>query len=613
MDTKKWAKKLLNIDASIDQIEKSIIYTFFAVNRIDFRSTSFFKEYFSDMNQETYSRISLELTNHTFVFDIEILIELFEMLIPKTEQKTNGMIYTPLSIKNYVINNVIVDNEPMTVCDPSCGCGSFLITTAEFMHNKYKLSFAELFTKYIYGVDIVGHNIEKTKVLFNVLALLHGEEITQEFNLHVGNSLELEWKGVFKNITEGFDAVVGNPPYVRSRNIDPLVKKSMEGWVTSSSGNVDLYIPFYELGLEIIKIKGRLGYISTNTFIQSVNGRALRNYLKENKYYLRILDFRETQVFKNVTSYTCIVIIEKSRIDGCIEYALLNGNNNLEKYNFNQYNLNMFEKNKPWRMSTVEIDSKIYEIEKFEIKLGDFKIRNGMATLKNEIFFFHPIKEDIEYYYRTYKNKKYKIEKKICIDIVKPNTIKTIEELNINNEKALFPYKKVSEKYKTISEEELSSDYPEAYSFLLDVKKDLLKRDKGNQNYENWFAYGRTQGMYNQGYKILLPYIAGSSPSLISDDYDLLFYCGYAVISESIEELIPIQRILSSRLFWYYIRNTSKPYSKGYMSLAKNYIKDFGIPNLSIYEVNKLVSIQNQEELDKYVDKLYGVDTSQDN
>ncbi len=43
--------------------------------------------------------------------------------------------------------------------------------------------------------------------------------------------------------------------------------------------------------------------------------------------------------------------------------------------------------------------------------LSNWKIRNGLATLKNDIYFFTPIDEDDIYYYRSYEGKTYKIEK----------------------------------------------------------------------------------------------------------------------------------------------------------------------------------------------------------
>jgi hypothetical protein len=233
--------------------------------------------------------------------------------------------------------------------------------------------------------------------------------------------------------------------------------------------------------------------------------------------------------------------------------------------------------------------------------LSNWKIRNGLATLKNDIYFFTPIKEDNTYYYREYDGKTYKIEKKLCIKVAKPNIIKNEAELEKKMEIAIFPYTHTDNAYQLIDEENFQSSFPEAYSFLTEYKSILLNRDKGHGNYPAWYAYGRTQGMNNFGKKLLIPYISGSPVAVMSLDPDVLFYCGYALLSEDIEELKILKVFLESEAFWYYIFHTSKPYSKGYMAFAKNYIVNFTIPELSEKEKTYLLESHTSEELNEFV------------
>jgi adenine-specific DNA methylase len=433
--------------------------------------------------------------------------------------------------------------------------------------------------------------------------------LDENFNLVKGSSLSLDWRQAFRLMPKGgFDIVIGNPPYVRSKNIGNNIREEMLRWDTSKSGNTDLYIPFYELGLEMLNENGKLGYISPNTFIQSVNGRSLRKFLKEKRYCVSLLDFRETQVFNNVTSYTCISLIDKSRRNGKIKYALLNGKSSLHDYFFTEYKMNEFNNTDPWRMGKKETDDNIKKIESVGKKLDFYKIRNGLATLKNEIYFFKPSGEDENFYIRTYKGIDFKIEKSICINVAKPNVIKSEQELSMKMEKAIFPYIEHGSSYTILGEKSMQSFYPYAYEYLLFVKDVLSQRDKGNGRYSEWYAYGRTQGMMNFGSKLLLPYISDSPVAVLSPEKDVLFYCGYAVFSDNIEELIVLKRILESKVFWYYIANTSKPYAKGYMSLAKNYIKNFGVPNLTDFQMDMLLQATNKQDVESYIMELYGID-----
>ena len=139
-------------------------------------------------------------------------------------------------------------------------------------------------------------------------------------------------------------------------------------------------------------------------------------------------------------------------------------------------------------------------------------------------------------------------------------------------------------------------------------KDELAQRDKGKGHYPAWYAYGRTQGMNNYGKKLLIPYISGTPTAVISLKEDLLFYCGYALFCEDAETLKILKVFLESDIFWYYIRHTSKPYAKGFMALAKNYIARFSIPNLTDSEKNNLYSESNLKARNDMIWEKYGID-----
>lgn len=608
MDTKRLVTRLLKLAFSIDDIEKAVVYVFTHKMDCDYLQSQFFVEYFKNVNMEITRIVSDYIEKNSVSPNIETLVELFELLIPLDERKENGMVNTPDSIKRYILDTLITFEHIPIICDPACGCGSFLLSAAEHIHRKYAVRYAEIFENYIYGIDIVKRNIGKCAVLFHLLALTAHESIGGNFSLAVGNSLDMDWNMSFRRMPkDGFDCVIGNPPYVRARNMSEDIRKDMLKWNTASSGNVDLYIPFYEVGLGLLNDTGKLGYISPNTFIQSVNGRALRTYLKEKGYDISILDFRDAQVFKNVTSYTCISIVDKTAKGGMIQYALLNGKNSLYDYSFTEYAMNDFSGVAPWRLGEKKIDENIKKIEHVGIKLGAYKIRNGLATLKNDIYFYSPTGEDELYYYREFGGEVHKIEKSICIDVAKPNIIKNEDELAEKMQKAIFPYRIAGNSCKLIDEDTMRQEYPCAYQFLLTVKDILSRRDKGKVEYPKWYAYGRTQGLLNFGKKLLLPYISGSPVAVLSTDEDLLFYCGYAIFSDNTRELLVLKKLVQSSVFWYYVMNTSKPYAKGYMSFAKNYIKDFGVPILTEEQKDTILNMTDDVELNRYIQGLYGV------
>lgn len=152
---------------------------------------------------------------------------------------------------------------------------------------KTKKTLKIFFKENIFGVDIQSYSVDRAKILLSLLAITEGEDAKEfEFNLHTGNSLNFDWTKNNKNF-KGFGLILGNPPYVYSRNMDKQTKALVKNWSVCSTGHPDLYIPFFQIGYELLAKNGVLGFITVNTFMHSVNGRALRKYFTENKVSLK--------------------------------------------------------------------------------------------------------------------------------------------------------------------------------------------------------------------------------------------------------------------------------------------------------------------------------------
>ena len=98
----------------------------------------------------------------------------------------------------------------------------------------------------------------------------------------------------------------------------------------------------------------------------------------------------------------------------------------------------------------------------------------------------------------------------------------------------------------------------------------------------------------------------------MSNDDDLLFYNGQAIIGHSEEEMQLVKKILESRLFWYYIKTTSKPYSSDYYSLNGTYIKNFGIPDFAADDIDFLINEPNQNIIDAFLEDYYDVQLNEE-
>lgn len=628
MDIRKFVKHIIGFSKEVPTIEKLILRYYIDFNTIEnLQNSETLKSYCFLVTEEEYNefkkRVDLYFQkNKVTNFSLDMLVNTFELLIPKEERKANGMVFTPEKIKFFIVDKIMKLNkkeiQELRICDPACGSSSFLITLAKYINKEYKISYQYIIEKMIYGVDVYSHNIDKSKLLLHLMALEDGEILDAEikFNLIVGDSLSLNYEEtfleVFTGIKQGFDIVVGNPPYIRAKNISPEIKESLNKWEVSKVGNPDLYIAFFELGLEILNERGILGYISVNTFFTSLNGRNLRGYLSDKQYQIETINFKDAQMFKGVTSYTCINIINKNIIDGNILYSSLD---NLSDYDVNRLNTIPFstlDDSQGWNLGDLTTLKNINKMRRFSKKLGDYGLKNGVATLANDIYIVTANEFDDKYmYFHSKDGEKFKVEKELCRRIIKPNILKSQDDLISKMEYLIFPYKLGSDgKFKVIGEKVLKEEYTGTYQYFLHYKDKLLERDKGKaiDKYPAWYALGRTQGLNNTGKKLLLPYMTDKPVAILSLEEDILFYCGYALFSDNPEELALLKKILYSKVFWYYVVNTSKPYANGYMSFAKNYLKEFSLPTFTDEQVEVILNERNQAVIDDLLQELYEVE-----
>jgi len=88
----------------------------------------------------------------------------------------------------------------------------------------------------------------------------------------------------------GFDVVIGNPPYVRQEKIMEL-KPALKQHYQCFTGAADLYVYFFERGIELLNQGGVFSFITSNKWMRSGYGGKLRDFLKSHTSVFRLLDF----------------------------------------------------------------------------------------------------------------------------------------------------------------------------------------------------------------------------------------------------------------------------------------------------------------------------------
>lgn len=408
--------------------------------------------------------------------------------------KKEGVVFTSLNICNEIIEKLdpkITDK----ICEPSVGKGIFIFALLEWFRNKGENieSIKWFVENNLWCYDINLDFINEFKYLLDIYFNLFGVSNIDYRNIICDDFLIQENK---------YDVILGNPPYVRIQNLDKSYLNKLKLKLESIKlGNIDLYYAFVEKAL---KQADKVGFIIPNSWIKSKSGIFLRELVKDKIIWLH--DFRLEKIWRNISTYTCILIIGKTD----------------KQYNF----------------TTEQID------------LSDMinYCSVGIATLKDSIY-------KMDSYNDTFCFKgDFKIEKEICKKIIKATKSKTIADYTY----IIYPYIK----NKIMEEDFIKLNYPLSYKYLLSCKDILKTRDSGKtENYEAWYAYGRKQGLLKEinGIRILLPLTFRKSTGIyyIEITEDILNLSGIIVDikEERFEEFI---NIIKSKEFSNYLELNNK-------------------------------------------------------
>jgi hypothetical protein len=371
---------------------------------------------------------------------------------------------------------------------------------------------------------------------------------------------ELEFPEVFygevgKRSNAGFDAVIGNPPYVGFHG--SFSKEFLKQKYISATARFDLYMPFLELACYLSRIQGFMGFICPTTFVLREHGRNLRNLLTEKSRPIRIHDFGDLPVFEKAQNYTGIFIFRRGLLEGeCVISR---------KYSFEPLqNIQLPMDGSPWQLTMLLGTS---SAPTFKLSQLCPQIGEGIVTGFNPAYIVTPeelpqgafIKrviegEDIYRYHVT------------C------------------SQQIIYPYELRDNKTKVVEEKRLRSEDPEVLKHLSKHKDRLAARSYLGQTSKSWFELWRPRDIKVLGtHKLVTPKLNKLATfSLVGRD---IYYLD-TVYGITVEGLFPYSEfyllaLLNSKLTTIYLRSVCPPKANGYFSNEREFLKSIPIRAIS--------------------------------
>ncbi|MGF7118024.1 Eco57I restriction-modification methylase domain-containing protein [Methanobacterium oryzae] len=488
----------------------------------------------------------------------------------------------------------------------------------------------EILRNNIYGVDIDQQAVEVTKLSL-LLKVLEGEsrdviEAQQklfkeralpdlENNIKCGNSLiesdfyddsnlnltgdetkrvnTFDWDLEFAEIMNNgrFDAVIGNPPYIRIQAMKEWAALEVEHYkqkFVSAKGNYDIYVVFVEKGLDLLNDSGLLGFILPHKFFNAKYGQPLRSLLAEGKFLDTIVHFGDEQVFERATTYTNLLFLNKTgnksfkfvKVDDldqwCTSGECIEGKISLDKVTSDEWNFIVGE--------AAELFDKL---DKMPVKLKDItnKIFQGLITGSDGVFLLEN-GENGKYYSKATENE-HELENELLHPLCKGAI--NIRRYNVSKltKSILFPYEFIDGKATLIPKDVFAKKYPKIWEYLTTNRNKLESRERGKWKNKRWYAFSRTQNMNEmEQMKILTPSIA-SEASFTLDMNDFYYFVGsgggggggYGITlnNDKITDYKYIIGLLNSNLLDAYLKSYSSQFRGGYYAYNKQYIEKLPI------------------------------------
>lgn len=504
-----------------------------------------------------------------------------------------------LDLANYISS---FDLHTKRLLEPSFGAGDFLLPAIERLLDSFENSgnsFSAANTMLgdaICAVELHKSTFESTKS--TVIDLLVKRGITRRKASNLASNWMINDDFLLTNIEGNFDCVVGNPPYVRPERIPSPLLQEYRRIYSTMFDRADIYVPFYERALGLLRNDGTLAYICANRWNKNKYGGPLRALISKTYHLTHYIDLVGVPAFSSeVIAYPAITVIRKD--DG--RDTLVSSRPSLEELPAIANKMtnskgkttpkgivrvsDIARGRDPWLLDSLEQLALIRKIESRHPTIENDKCRVGIgvATGCDKV------------YIAPYDTLPVEESRKLPLAMAKD--LRGCE-IHWNGMGVLNPY----ESNGTLAN---LDDYPKFRSYLNRHKKTLSNRHVAKKDNLRWYrTIDRIYSELTMTPKLLIPDIKGGATVAYDPGGYYPHHNLYHITSEH-WELRALQAILRSSISVLFVASYGVRMNGGYLRFQAQYLRRICVPEwntLNRHTRGRLLDVSGSDDLSEIDD-----------
>lgn len=476
----------------------------------------------------------------------------------RTSGGAHGDVFTAPEVVRFMLDEVGYTSESnlkeVSILEPSCGEGEFVVEIAKrLLLSAVSFDF-DAETAFRHNVHAYDIDADKVEVCRNKLRKLGYKAVE---NIKVADFL--------RATSEKADIVVGNPPYIRYENIPEDILEHCKQKFATFHFRSDLYVPFFEKSLSLLKEGGKHCFICSNRWLKNEYGKKLRAYIAYSYQLQLIINMEGANAFQEeVLAYPAITLISAEAPKGTFQYAEIDDVRNLNT-------LATVHKNMPsgadWTETflTNTSYSALYPIEE-----QGFKIGIGVATGADAIFISDKLPDEVE--------------NKLIIPAISGRDLRG-DQLDWQKKYLLNPYNDDG----TLID---LDKYPRAKQYLEGYREKLSARHIAKRTPSRWYrTIDRVMPVLQTEPKILLPDMSGNTFVFVDEGKYYPLHNIYYITGRPIKELKVLAALLMSDFVRSQLASVTNKMNGGFARWQSQHLRKLRLPDIQSMSENDLQSL----------------------